>query len=313
MRRSFELSFSRYHAEHIGDDISFHFLTWPEMKDLAAKIKIGKASAGVIRPEHFLYGCTQLLKHFHILFNGMIQHGYVPMEFLKGYVLPIVKDSQGDVASTSNYRGITLSSLPAKLFEFVIQRKTSHLLATDDLQFGFKKKTSTSHALFSLRSTVDYFVDRGSNVFVAFLDCTKAFDRISHYGLFLKLMERRFPLCFLLCLMFWYLNMSCCVKWETEISRTFSVPLGIKQGGINSPDFFACYFDGLTKLLRDGAIGCHIRELFLAVILFADDICLIAPTRSALNKMISVCSSYCKEYGLSFNPVKSKAMVFSKK
>ena len=113
--------------------------------------------------------------------------------------------------------------------------------------------------------------------------------------------------------MFWYLNMSCCVKWETEISRTFPVPLGIKQGGINSPDFFACHFDGLTKMLREGSVGCHIRELFLAVILFADDICLIAPTRTALNKMIAVCSSYCKEFGLSFNPVKSKAMVFSKK
>ena len=107
--------------------------------------------------------------------------------------------------------------------------------------------------------------------------------------------------------------MSCCVKWENVTSRSFPVPLGIKQGGINSPDFFACYFDGLTKLLREEAIGCHVKKLFLAVILFADDICLIAPTRSGLNKMIENCSFYCRRFGLSFNPIKSKVMIFSKR
>ena len=65
---------------------------------------------------------------------------------------------------------------------------------SDPLQFGFKKRTSTAHALFTLKSTTDYFNSRGSDIFVAFLDCTKAFDRISHHGLFIKLMERGIPL-----------------------------------------------------------------------------------------------------------------------
>ena len=155
------------------------------------------------------------------------------------------------MSDTSNYRGITLSCLPAKMFELAIQIKTSHLLGTDELQFGFKQKTSTSHALYTLKCTVEYFNKRGSNVYVAFLDCTKAFDRISHFGLFHKLIDRKIPLCLLLCLVFWYLNMTSNVKWGSETSRTFPVPLGIKQGGINSPEFFSCYFDGLTKLLRE--------------------------------------------------------------
>ena len=48
------------------------------------------------------------------------------------------------------------------------------------------------------------------------------------------------------------------------------------------------------------------------MILFADDMCLLAPTRSALSKMMSYCSDYCTKLGLSFNPKKSKIMVFSK-
>ena len=83
-------------------------------------------------------------------------------------------------------------------------------------------------------------------------------------------------------------------------SPSFRVPLGIKQGGINSPDFFSLYID-VIKLLRSGGVGCHMYKIFLAIILFADDICLIAPTRASLQKMINDCSNYCEEYCLSFN------------
>ena len=117
------------------------------MIDIAENLQAGKSSSGAVKPELFLLGAPELLRHFQILFNGMLQHSYVPTEFLNGSITPIVKDSQGDVSTPNNYRGITLSCLPAKLFEYIIQKKISHLLGTDDLQFGFKSKTSTSHVL----------------------------------------------------------------------------------------------------------------------------------------------------------------------
>ena len=115
-----------------------------------------------------------------------------------------------------------------------------------------------------------------------------------------------------MCLIFWYMNMSCNVKWANEVSRSFNVPLGIKQGGINSPDFFGVYIDDVSILLRKLHVGCHIFGIFLAMILFADDLCLLAPTRNALNKMIQTCAAYCKEFGLTFNASKSKIVIFSK-
>ena len=313
LKREFDEKFAVYHETHKNGSLLPHYLTWEDMLLISQKIKLGKATTGAIKPEHFLFGCPTLLRHFQILFNGLIQHGYVPMDFLKGTVTPIVKDNQGDLSSTSNYRGITLSCLPAKLFEAAIQMKTTHLLKTDPLQFGFKAKTSTSHAIHAMDKVVNHFLDNGSNVYVAFLDCTKAFDRISHFGLFTKLMERKLPLCFLLCLIYWYLNMSCVVKWGSSTSRSFVVPLGVKQGGMNSPDFFSCYINDLIIQLRNLKRGCHIDGNFLASILFADDLCLIAPTRESLQKMIDLCSAFCSTNVLSFNPRKSKVIVFSKK
>ena len=60
-------------------------------------------------------------------------------------------------------------------------------------------------------------------------------------------------------------------------------------------------------------MGCHLRGTYLASIFFADDLCLLAPTRSALQKMMDVCSQFCSNHVLAFNPKKSKVVVFSTK
>ena len=125
-----------------------------------SELKAGKSSASFIKPEHIFYGSTKLVCHLQLLFNSMIQHGFVVTDFLKGEITPIVKDSRGDVADSSNYRGITLGVLISKLFEIALNRKIIPFLDSDSLQFGFKRRTSTSHALYVLHSTIDYFTKR---------------------------------------------------------------------------------------------------------------------------------------------------------
>jgi len=58
---------------------------------------------------------------------------------------------------------------------------------TSDLQCGFKAKAGCSEALSLLCSTVQYFTNNGSTVSIASLDMSKAFDKVNHYALFLKL------------------------------------------------------------------------------------------------------------------------------
>ena len=50
---------------------------------------------------------------------------------------------------------------------------------TSELQFGFKAKSSTSQCTFVLKETLAYYVDNKSSVYCAFLDATKAFDRVN--------------------------------------------------------------------------------------------------------------------------------------
>lgn len=312
LKSEFELKFAEYLATYASDDISKDYLSWSDMIVIVDKLKEGKSYAGFVRVEHILKGTPQLIVHLHLLLNGLIQHGFAVTDFLQSCISPIIKDNEGDVTDSANYRPITLGVIFAQMFESALRLQFGHFLCSDDLQFGFKPGHSTSQAVFTVKTCIDYFTKKGSGVYFTCMDFSKAFDSISHYGLFLKLIEKKVPLCFLLIIVFWYLNMSYQSKWGEAKSDFFKVFSGSKQGGILSPDFFSIYIDELITRLRKKGIGCFISLLFVACILFADDLALLAPSRKAMQEMIDVCVDFCNSHCLNFNPKKTKVLVFGK-
>ena len=312
LQQKFDERFPEYIASRRSESISPFLLTWDDMITITGKLKLGKSTNSNITAEHILHGSPKLIVHLHLLFNSFLLHGFVPTSFLKGTISPTVKNSSGNLNSSDNYRGITLCCTLSHLFENALRLKFSEYLGSDELQFGFKPKHSTNHAVYTLKSCINYFTKRDSNVYVAFLDFSKAFDTISHSGLFLKLMDRGVPLCFLMTIMFWYLNMEYIVKWASSFSIPFDVKCGTKQGGILSPDFFAIYINDLILRLKATGIGCHVIRRFIACLLFADDVSLIAPTRASLQHLLNICADYCFAFCLRFNVSKTKIMLFGK-
>jgi len=104
----------------------------------------------------------------------------VPNIFSSGVIVPVIKDKHGDNTDMNNYRGITLSPSVSKLFEKCLLVKLGELLVVSPQQFGFQKKLSCSHAIYSMRPVVDYYRSGLSTVNVAFVDLSKAFDRVNH-------------------------------------------------------------------------------------------------------------------------------------
>ena len=108
------------------------------------------------------------------------------------------------------------------------------------------------------------------------------------------------------------MNMKSRCRWNNAFSAYFDVTSGVKQGGVLSPQIFTIYVDELISRLRKSGVGCHITSTFLAALMYADDLCLIAPTRSALQKLLSICEEFSTDFCLSFNGKKSKALLFGK-
>ena len=84
----------------------------------------------------------------------------------------------------------------SKIFEHCLILKFDRYLWSSDLQFGFKQNTGCSDALGVFRNVVDYYTQNGSTVSVAALDMSKAFDKVNHFGLFIKLLNRNVPVSF---------------------------------------------------------------------------------------------------------------------
>ena len=155
-------------------------------------------------------------------------HGQVPSQFQRGTVVPIIKDQQGDKGDLHNYRGITIAPIISKIFEHVLRILFQPYLTTSSYQFGFKRKSSTSLAIHSLKETINYYTSQGSNVYCSFLDASKAFDRLVHAGLFMKLLQRKVPLSFLNLIIMWYSNLECRVRWGDTYSGWFVIQAGIQ-------------------------------------------------------------------------------------
>jgi len=245
--------------------------------------------------------------------NAMLRYGHLPMDFQYGIIIPVVKDPCGDISNANNYRGITLSPTISKLFEMCIMDKFGHLLAASDLQFGFKKSLGCSSAIFTLQSVVDYFVKHGSTVNICTLDMSKAFDKVNHYGLYIKLIKRRVPPALLHLLIDWYDKCYAFVRWNGALSSCFESLCGVRQGGVLSPILFTLYVDDIIVKLRSSNIGCSIHNVYVGCVMYADDLVLIASSISTMQAMINLCSEEISYLDMRFNVAKSSVMRIGKR
>ena len=86
---------------------------------------------------------------------------------------------------------------------------------------------------------------------IYFLDVTKAFNKVNHWILFRKLLERKIPNIMVFILLVWYNEQHVFVHWNKHISQPFIITNGVCQGGILSPYFINVYVDELGIMLND--------------------------------------------------------------
>ena len=124
------------------------------------------------------------------LYNSMLVHGFVPESFGNNVIIPIVKNKSANCNDSTNYRPISIEPICTKLFEQCLILVFEPFLCFHSNQFGFVPGGGCNKALFAFRTTVEYFQNNNSRVYVASLDLSKALDRENHYGLLTLLIKR---------------------------------------------------------------------------------------------------------------------------
>ena len=280
-----------------------------EVTDAIKDLKRGK-SPGLdgLNSEHYKYASPRVAALLTFVFNSCIVHNFLPKEFMDTIIVPIVKDKKADITSMDNYRPIAITSVVSKIFETILLKTYADNLGSTCHQFAFKSKHATDMAVYSFKQITDYYLSRNSPVYVCYLDASKAFDRVNHWVLFSRLLDRAVPGIIVRILATWYSLQNFVVRWGQALSHAFTVSNGVRQGGILSPYFFNIYMNNLSMELSLSKIGCCINDTSINHIMYADDAVLLAPSPAGLQKLLNICAKYSVHNDIIYNVRKTVCM-----
>ena len=126
-----------------------------------------------------------ICKPLDLIFQSCTKQGKFPTEWKKANVVPVHK--KGDKQILKNYRPVSLLPICGKIFERLIYINLFEYFIENDLisqnQSGFKPGDSCITQLISITNEIYQSFDDGLEVRGAFLDISKAFDKIWQEGL----------------------------------------------------------------------------------------------------------------------------------
>ena len=220
-----------------------------------------------------------------VILNKAFCHESHPSIWSENFLKPIFK--KDDAADPNNFRGIAVGSIVGKLFSLILlSRLEKRIQATFPItsnQIGFMKGHRTADHIFVLKTIIDKIVKvERKNLFVAFIDFRKAYDRINRDLLFLKLQKCGIRGTFYRNLKIMYDTLSYRVKVRGGTLDPISSLLGLKQGGVLSPLLFNIFIDDLKNVFDFTCDPVKMLENPLSHLLYADDLILISTSEAGL-------------------------------
>ena len=283
-----------------------------EMNEVKAKLKnlnITK-SPGIdsIHPIILVNNADELTKPIYEIFCDSLSSGEVPKEWKLANVTPIYKSGARDLSK--NYRPISLTSQICKILESIIKdRITEHLDRyglINSTQHGFVRHKSCLTNLLEFYEYTSKYIDQGLPVDVIYLDFQKAFDKVPHERLLLKVKAMGIHGQIYYWIKNWLQNRQQRVVISGVGSDWINVKSGVPQGSVLGPLLFLIYINDIDDCVNN------------MILKFADDTKLFGTVanQSDIDKLQQDLRNLCrwsKEWLMLFNVDKCKVMHFGSK
>ena len=100
------------------------------------------------------------------------------------------------------------------------------------------------------------------------------------------------------------------IRTSANISKKIRSDIRVKQGCALSPTLFCLYIDKLEEWLNlQGGDGIRLGEFVIKLILYVDDLVLIAKSSHGLHMHLYALEHFCKAVGMQVNTSKTKIMI----
>ena len=197
-----------------------------------AKAK-NKKAAGLDKIPNEVIKNEKLIRVLHKLFNCCFSNNAVPNLWQKAIINPIPKGSDKDPYVPLNYRGISLLSCIGKIYTSILNHRLNDYLENNKLiveeQNGFRKHRSCDDHIFTLATIINNRNLIGKNTFCAFIDMSKAFDRVNRNLLFHKLLKKKRNGKLYFAIKALYTNTLSAVRINNELTNWFVTDSGVRQ------------------------------------------------------------------------------------
>lgn len=253
-----------------SDPLDSYFVTLDKLKSKIKSLNNKKFSGPDNIPNIAIKNLPNcMLKCLTIILNNALNFGYFPTAWKKDKVIALLKKGKPPNNPTS-YRPISLLSNLGKLFETIINdnlmKQCSKLNLIPGIQFGFKKRHSTMHAVHKLISEANWVLSNKLCMGACLIDLEKAFDSVWTEGLLSKLLNKKVPRYLVKLTEDFSNNRSFKVfNHDGYSEKNVLINNSLPQGAINFPILFNIFTNDLLTLYDNHKVNCHLMA-------FADDL-----------------------------------------
>uniref|UniRef100_W5NAB6 Reverse transcriptase domain-containing protein n=1 Tax=Lepisosteus oculatus TaxID=7918 RepID=W5NAB6_LEPOC len=182
-------------------------------------------------------------------------------DWKRSVFIPLPK--KGDARDCCNYRTIALIPHASKVFLKIIQQRLRPIIEAElpDSQAGFKRGRGTRDHITNLRWIMEKCHEHQKNIYICFINYSKAFDCIEHDKLWKALQELGVPAHLIQLLRSFYKDQEATVRTQHGDTEWFK----IEKGCILSPFLFNLYAEMIIKEIRSGRIGNRCEYLSLRI------------------------------------------------
>ena len=282
-----------------------------EIKKAIQQLKNNKASGPDDIPAEALKAVVDTsVELLYPLFGKIWEEEEVPADWREGYLIKIPK--KGDLRNCANYRGITLLSVPGKVFNRIILERMKDMVdpMLRDQQAGFRQNRSCLDQIATLRIIVEQSLEWNSPLYVNFVDYEKAFDSVDRKTLWKLLRHYGVPTKLVNLIKNSYDGTGCRVIHGGQFTCRFEVKTGVRQGCLLSPFLFLLAIDWIMKMTtvqRTSGIQWTLWTQ-LEDLDFADDLALLSHSHQQMQDKTTELAAVSLQVGLNIHKGKTKVL-----